>query len=63
MWSNCPAFSKISKVLQGSKNKQEVENDLLSTSAPLNVESCNQMNEISALKVLQLNSNVCWIGE
>lgn len=30
-----------SKVLEGSKNKKEVENDLLSIMAPLNDESCN----------------------
>jgi hypothetical protein len=30
-----------SKVLEGSKNKKEVENDLLSSVAPLNEESCN----------------------
>ena len=30
-----------SKVLESSKNKKEVENDLLSIMAPLNDESCN----------------------
>lgn len=33
---------KISKVLQGSKNKKEVENNLLSTLAPQTAQSCNQ---------------------
>jgi site-specific DNA recombinase len=35
---------KISKVLQGTKNKKEVENDLLSALAPLTAESCNQLS-------------------
>ncbi len=31
----------IIKELEGSKNKKEVENDLLSTMAPLFIERCN----------------------
>ena len=37
---------KISKVLQGSKNKKEVENNLLSTLAPQAAESCNRMKDL-----------------
>ena len=36
---------KIARVLQGSKNKKEVENDLLSTLAPQAAESCNQYKD------------------
>jgi len=46
-------FKNISKVLEGSKNKKEVENDLLSIMAPLNDESCNNhMLFQSRLKVI-----------
>ena len=35
----------IARVLQGRKNKKEVENDLLSTFAPLTAESCNRESQ------------------
>jgi 3-deoxy-D-manno-octulosonate 8-phosphate phosphatase KdsC-like HAD superfamily phosphatase len=41
---------KIAKVLQGSKNKKEVENNLLSTLAPLTAESCNWMKDFLMIK-------------
>jgi hypothetical protein len=44
---------KISKVLQGSKNKKEVENNLLSTFAPQTVESCNYLKDLLMLKHIQ----------
>ena len=53
---------KISKVLQGSKNKKEVENNLLSTLAPLTAESCNRMNDFLIIKSGYLNSNFYLIG-
>jgi hypothetical protein len=34
---------KTTNVLQGSENKKEVENNLLSALAPLTFESCNQL--------------------
>jgi len=37
---------KITRVLQGSKNKKEVENNLLSTLAPLTAESCKQITSV-----------------
>ena len=36
---------KIARVLQGSENKKEVENNLLSTLAPQIAESCNQQKD------------------
>jgi hypothetical protein len=54
---------KITKVLQGSKNKKEVENNLLSTLAPLTAESCNHLLNILAERMLQQNSYVNFIGE
>ena len=53
---------KIIKVLQGSENKKEVENDLLSTLAPLTAESCNWMKDLLIIKSGYLNSNFDWIG-
>jgi hypothetical protein len=44
---------KITKVLQGSKNKKEVENNLLSTLAPLTAESCNYLKDLIMLKQMQ----------
>jgi hypothetical protein len=44
---------KIAKVLQGSKNKKEVENNLLSTFAPQTAESCNYLKDLLILKEMQ----------
>jgi site-specific DNA recombinase len=53
---------KIAKVLQGCKNKKEVENNLLSTLAPLTAESCNWMKDLLIIKSGYLNSNFDLIG-
>jgi len=44
---------RISKVLRGSKNKKEVENNLLSTLAPRTVNSCNPQS--ASLILIQID--------
>ncbi|MDX9946317.1 MAG: hypothetical protein RBS38_03055 [Bacteroidales bacterium] len=53
---------KIARVLQGSKNKKEVENDLLSTLAPLTAESCNRLKDFLMIKSGFQNCNFYWTG-
>jgi hypothetical protein len=47
-----------SKVLEGCKNKKEVENDLLSIMAPLNNESCSfkQLRKMNIVNKLGLET-------
>ena len=44
---------KIARVLQGCKNKKEVENNLLSTLAPLTAESCNHLGDYLLSTILK----------
>ena len=37
-----PPLLQNTRLLEGTKNKKEVENDLLSVLAPLSFESCNR---------------------
>jgi hypothetical protein len=44
-----------SKVLEGGKNKKEVENDLFSCFAPLTTEGCNRITSFLISKILKYN--------
>jgi len=53
---------KISKALQESKNKKEVELNLLSTLAPLTAQSCNWIKDLLMIKNGFQNCNFNWTG-